>query len=122
MKRKKTPLSLSLSASTTHFASVFTLAFVFVFILLLISPPSIYSFQDIQTPASGEEQAVEIQPGPQNIKEKIALFVFTAWLWISIVIIVFLLILKIKEADRLHQMGYFHSPRGKKFLRKESPE
>ncbi len=85
--------------------------------LLLTLPQIIHSFQDSQAPSPGEEQAEKIHPGPQNIKEKIAIYVFIAWLWISIVIIVFLLCLKIKEADHLYQLGYLHSPRGKKFLK-----
>jgi hypothetical protein len=85
--------------------------------LLLTSPQITHSFQDSLAPSPGEEQAEKIQPGPQSIKEEFAIYVFIAWLWISIVIIVFLLCLKIKEADRLYQLGYFHSPRGKKFVK-----
>ena len=98
---------------------LFVIILLLMGILLLTIPQIIYSFQDSLTPSPGEEQAEKIQPGPQNIKEKFAIYVFIAWLWISIVIIVLLLFLKIKEADRLHQLSYLHSPRGKKFLQKK---
>ena len=99
-----------------HKNPLFVIILLLMGILLFTIPQFILSFQDSQTPSPGEEQAEKIQSGPQNIKEKFAIYVFIAWLWISIGIIVFLLLLKIKEADRLHQLSYFHSPGGKKFL------
>ena len=48
-----------------------------------------------------------IVPGPENIKQKIALYVFVTWLWINIGVCLFFLRLKIKEADRLHSLDYF---------------
>lgn len=64
-----------------------------------------------------ERFSEEIVPGPKDLKEKIGTIVFIIWLWITIIVLVFFLIQKIKEADRLHEFGFFHSQKGKKFIK-----
>jgi hypothetical protein len=49
----------------------------------------------------------KIIPGPQNIKERTAIFVFLGWMWVSIAVLVYILRLKIKETDRLYFSRYF---------------
>lgn len=54
-----------------------------------------------------EDQAETIVPGPKDIKEKTALFIFIGWLWLCIGVCIFFLRLKIKEADRLLGLDFF---------------
>jgi len=56
-------------------------------------------------PLMGEEET--IVPAPKNIVEATAVYIFLGWIWLSIVILIFFLRLKIKEVDRLHDLGYF---------------
>lgn len=60
-------------------------------------------------PASPEASSSEIVPGPLDIKESTAIFVFLGWAWLSILVLVYLLRLKIKELDRLYQVRFFSS-------------
>ena len=48
-----------------------------------------------------------IVPGPTDIKQATAIYVFLGWIWLSIGILIFFLRLKIKEVDRLHGLGFF---------------
>ncbi len=59
--------------------------------------------QEVQAKAEPEK----IVPGPQNIKERTAIFVFLGWMWVSIAVLVYVLRLKIKETDRLYFSRYF---------------
>jgi len=54
-----------------------------------------------------EEESERIIDSPQNIKEKIAIFVFVGWMWLSVIVLVSFLRLKIKEADRLYRLKFF---------------
>jgi len=72
------------------------------------------AFPAKQTVQQQEEQKVQAEarpekiiPGPQNIKESTAIYVFLGWLWISIGVLIYVLRLKIKEADRLHAIKFF---------------
>ena len=57
---------------------------------------------------SQEEQAPEkIVGAPQDVKQKMGIWVFVGWMWISIVVLVYFLRLKIKEADRLYSLRFF---------------
>ncbi len=74
-----------------------------------ISSPS----QEETTPAptateEGQEaEAERIPPGPKDITERIATYVFLGWLWLSILVLIYALRLKIRESDRLHDLAYF---------------
>jgi hypothetical protein len=73
-----------------------------------LSPVTQEEAAQIPTPAEGQELEPEIRhPGPQNITEKIAIYVFLGWLWLSILVLIYFLRLKIKESDRLHDFAYF---------------
>jgi len=54
-----------------------------------------------------EKTPEKITPSPANIKEAVGIYVFLAWMWLSVIVLIYFLRLKIKEADRLHRMGYF---------------
>ncbi len=68
--------------------------------------------QDIPTSAESQikqaqTQPEKIVPGPQNIKERTAVYVFLGWLWVSIAVLVYFLRLKIKEIDRIYVLRFF---------------
>jgi cytochrome b6 len=65
------------------------------------------SIWSLQTPSKPE--ADKIVAAPQNIKESTAIYVFLGGIWLSIAVLTYLLRLKIKETDRLLEMGYFSS-------------
>jgi len=65
------------------------------------APPA--KSQEILAKAEPEK----IIPGPQNIKERTAIFVFLGWMWVSIAVLIYVLQLKIKETDRLYFSRYF---------------
>ena len=46
-------------------------------------------------------------PGPKDIKEQVAIYVFLGWLWLSILVLIYVLRLKIRESDRLNNFAYF---------------
>lgn len=60
-------------------------------------------------PESQNEVRADIQPGPQDIVEKVGIYVFLVWIWISIVVLIYFLRLKVKEADRLYELKYYDS-------------
>jgi hypothetical protein len=62
----------------------------------------------IQT-AQAQPKPEDIVPGPHNIKERTAIYVFLGWLWISIAVLVYFLRLKIKEIDRIYNLRFFSS-------------
>ncbi len=62
--------------------------------------------EPVQEEVVVEEQG-KIIPGPKDIKEKTAIYVFLGWMWISIIVLVYILKLKINEVDRLLHIKYF---------------
>jgi cytochrome b6 len=65
------------------------------------------SVWSLQTPSKPEVD--RIVAAPQNIKESTAIYVFLFGIWLSIAVLTYLLRLKIKETDRLLEVGYFSS-------------
>ena len=65
------------------------------------------SVWSLQTPSKPE--ADKIVAAPQNIKESTAIYVFLVGIWLSVAVLTYLLRLKIKETDRLLEVGYFSS-------------
>lgn len=64
------------------------------------------SFQ--QSLEEQDESEVEtIVPGPKDLRQATAIYVFLGWIWLSIGILIFFIRLKIKEVDRLHRLGFF---------------
>jgi len=77
---------------------------------LLLFCPFIYAQQ--AKPAETEIQDMNedtnaAKPGQKNIKDKIALYVFLAWVWIAIFVSIYFLRLKIIEVDRLSGYGFY---------------
>jgi len=54
-----------------------------------------------------ENDVEVIVPAPADIKQTTAIYVFLGWIWLSIGVLIFFLRLKIKEVDRLHDLGFF---------------
>jgi cytochrome b6 len=65
------------------------------------------SVWSLQTPSKPEVD--RIVAAPQNIKESTAIYVFLGGIWLSVAVLTYLLRLKIKETDRLLEVGYFSS-------------
>ena len=64
------------------------------------------SFQ--QSLEDQDESEIEtIVPGPKDLRQATAIYVFLGWIWLSIGILIFLLLMKIREVDRLHRLGFF---------------
>ena len=88
-------------------------------VLLLI--PGVALSQDTSSEAipaqAQQEETAEtaIHPSPQDIKERTAIYVFLIWIWSIIIVLIYVLRKKIMEADRLHKLAYFDSPKGKPF-------
>jgi hypothetical protein len=98
----------------TILIAVFTVGAAFAGRGLFFSPQSELSSQDQQVvpPAKSQEVQAKVEPekivpGPQNIKERTAIYVFLGWMWVSIAVLVYVLRLKIKETDRLYFSRYF---------------
>jgi hypothetical protein len=98
----------------TILIAVFTVGAAFAGRGLFCSPQSELSSQNQQVvpPAKSQEVQAKVEPekivpGPQNIKERTAIYVFLGWMWVSIAVLVYVLRLKIKEADRLYFSRYF---------------
>ena len=92
-------------------ASPLVVIFLLVFFLALVQA-EILAFQEDSFPQEKQEDRVEgeietIVPAPKDITEATAIYIFLGWIWLSIGILIFLLRLKIKEVDRLHELGYF---------------
>ena len=70
---------------------------------------NVSSFQDAvtetETPGSTPDEV--LHPAPKDIKERIGIYVFLAWLWLSLLVMVYFLRLKVKELDRLHALKFF---------------
>lgn len=90
-------------------------------LIILLLMPGIGLSQDtgnetIPAQAQQEETTEKaIHPGPQDIKEQTAIYVFLIWIWSIIIVLIYVLRKKIMEADRLHKLAYFDSPKGKPF-------
>jgi len=87
--------------------AIFMLAFVFS-----IGQAAVIFGQEAPSLQRGQEDRVEdavevIVPAPTDIKQTTAIYVFLGWIWLSIVILIFFLRLKIKEVDRLYELGFF---------------
>jgi hypothetical protein len=90
--------------------SLFSLVFLALFFSFAASGEG-WPLQDPQPKKPQVEQpedvAEAIVPGPKDIKQETALYIFIGWLWLSIGVCIFFLRLKIKEADRLLFLNYF---------------
>ncbi len=58
-------------------------------------------------PGTQEAEPEKPHPGPKDIKEQVAIYVFLGWLWLSILVLIYVLRLKIRESDRLNNFAYF---------------
>ena len=71
----------------------------------------VFSFGLAEVVPGQEEQNPDVEetivPGPTDVKQATAIYVFLGWIWLSIGILIFFIRLKIKEVDRLHELGYF---------------
>jgi hypothetical protein len=65
------------------------------------------SVWSLQTPSQPEPD--KIVGAPQYIKESTGVYVFLGAIWLAIAVLAYLLRLKIKETDRLLEVGYFSS-------------
>ncbi len=84
-----------------------SLLFRVLFILLIFSIAVLIlnSAPQISQEKTSQNQKL-IKPTPKNIKESTAFYVYIFWMWVVILILIYVLILKIKEADRIHKMGF----------------
>ena len=57
--------------------------------------------------AKTEAPPEKIVPGPRNIRERMGIIVFIAWLWVAIIVLVFILRLEIREADRVYRLKLY---------------
>ncbi len=91
----------------TH-TQVLTLIAILVWAPLLIlaasSPAKGFA---VSRQAETVEAPAKPHPGPKDIKEQVAIYVFLGWLWLSILVLIYLLRLKIRESDRLNNFAYF---------------
>jgi len=87
---------------------------ILVFFFLSVCQPSICARQVVREEtgaAQTEHEPEQIVPGPRDIKEKTAIYVFVGWVWLSVFVLIFFLKLKIRETDRLYQLKFFNSKR-----------
>ncbi len=78
----------------------------------VLEPRALRTAEQQEEPkVQAETQPEKIVGGPQNIKERTAVYVFLGWLWVSIGVLVYILRLKIKEIDRLHAIKFFSPAR-----------
>lgn len=94
--------------------------FGWILIMMLLVPGIVFSQntgnETMTAQAQQEEEGEKvIHPGPQSIKEQTAIYVFLIWTWSIIIVLIYVLRKKIIEADRLHNLAYFDSPKGKPF-------
>ena len=70
--------------------------------------------QEVRTPGTPparpaprqEMRAEPLHPAPQTIREKWGIRAFLAWLWFTTGVLLYLLRRMIREADRVHGLGY----------------
>lgn len=86
----------------------FVIGISIVLTALLLVPSSLFSHQEIKQETQADEKPM-IHPGPQDIVEKVGIYVFLVWIWISILFLAYFLHLKIKEADRLCELKFYNS-------------
>jgi hypothetical protein len=84
-----------------------------VLLILNLSLSALQSVPDGKPPEAAEEL---ITAGPKDLKERIGIIVFLAWIWSAIFVLIIFLCQKISEADRLHQQKFYDSPKGKRFI------
>jgi hypothetical protein len=65
-----------------------------------------------KTETKPEARSETIYPGPKDVRERSAVYVFLAWLWLTIAVLVYVLALKIREADRIVSFHYYHPDQG----------
>lgn len=59
------------------------------------------------SPVSQQERRTEpLRPAPQTVREKWGIRVFLVWLWFTTGVLLYLLRRMIREADRVHGLGY----------------
>ncbi len=91
----------------TH-TQVLTLIAVLVWVLpLLLASSSPANGFAVSRQAETVEAPEKPHPGPKDIKEQVAIYVFLGWLWLSILVLIYVLRLKIRESDRLDNFAYF---------------
>ena len=83
-----------------------SLLFRALFILLIFSVAVLILNSAPQISQEKTSQNQKLKPTPKNIKESTAFYVYIFWMWVVIFILIYVLILKIKEADRIHKMGF----------------
>jgi len=69
--------------------------------------------QEAKEPPKAAVQASaprEIVPPPLEARASTGLLVFLGWMWLAILVLVWILGMKIREADRLREIGYFEGP------------
>jgi len=49
---------------------------------------------------------LEAPAAPRPAKERMAVYVILAWVWFSIAVLLGLLRMRVREADRVHRMGF----------------
>ncbi len=87
--------------------AIFLLGFVFSFGRTLGNADPEAPFFQQGLGDQDESEFETIVPGPKDVKQATAIYVFLGWIWLSIGILIFFLRLKIKEVDRLHRLGFF---------------
>lgn len=86
---------------------------VLIGVMILLSAGRLITYkthaQQEINPETQNEVRAEVQPGPQDVVERVEIYVFLVWIWISIVVLIYFLRLKVKEADRLYELKYYDS-------------
>ncbi|MGQ9578948.1 MAG: hypothetical protein ACUVWQ_10030 [Candidatus Aminicenantales bacterium] len=79
-----------------------------------VSPESLSWFQTTPAERQGEKETDEtsqekeekrqlLRPGFRNIKERVSVYAFVAWIWLVIAVFLYVLNEQVKEADRRHR-------------------
>jgi len=80
-------------------------------LLLFLLSPAVYGDQAKSTAIEKQSlnnEPASAKPGPKNTKDKVALYVFLVWTWLTIAVCMYYFRQKSKEADRLHEYGFFN--------------
>lgn len=56
-----------------------------------------------ETSQEKEEKRQLLRPGFRNIKERVGVYAFVAWIWLVIAVFLYVLNEQVKEADRRHR-------------------
>ncbi|MFQ6082287.1 MAG: hypothetical protein ACE5WD_02875 [Candidatus Aminicenantia bacterium] len=92
---------------------IFSLIIIFLFGFVFQQAFLYSQTKPIQQKEKGEETE-ELVPSPKNIKESMGIYVYLIWMWLIIFVLIYVLILKIKEADRVHQLKFEESKKNNK--------